>query len=187
MIGATALSLIFSTNTSRSKAGLKPVGSASFCGAGDDAMCSIRREKVDKSDDHVFEHGAKSSVLLLIAVLASSAFSVSVHLETDTEQVVAVETYVILRDPLEKQTRVSTRRSQNEIEGWVPPFITRFRASGSPYEIEIIDSSGNKISRTNGQTRNWKLISIFPQPAQMNGFDQLFKNGLRIQFELSEV
>ena len=85
---------------------------------------------------------AKSSVLLLIAMLASSAFSVS-EPQTDTEQDVAVETY----DPpvpLEKENPRYPREALKQgIEGWVTLHYM-VSPSGSPYEVEVVDSSGNK-------------------------------------------
>ena len=83
----------------------------------------------------------KSSVLLLIAMLASSAFSIS-ETDTDTEQEVAVETY----DPpvpLEKENaRYPQEAVTQGIEGWVTLHYM-VSPSGSPYEIEVVDSSGN--------------------------------------------
>ena len=124
---------------------------------------------------------AKSSVLLLIAVLASSAFSVS-EPETDTEQDVAVEIY----DPpvpLEKRNPSYPRDALRAgIEGWV---TLHYMVSplGSPYDIEVVDSSGNK-SLERAAKRAAKKYQY--EPAQMNGSPIDAGTATRITFSFAE-
>ena len=123
---------------------------------------------------------AKSSVLLLIAMLASSAFSVS-EPQTDTEQDVAVETY----DPpvpLEKENPRYPREALKQgIEGWVTLHYM-VSPSGSPYEVEVVDSSGNK-SLERAAKRAAKKYQY--EPAQMNGSPIDAGAATRIIFALS--
>ncbi len=125
---------------------------------------------------------AKSSVLLLIAMLASSAFSINeTETDTDTEQEVAVETY----DPpvpLEKENPRYPREALKQgIEGWVTLHYM-VSPSGSPYEIEIVDSSGNK-SLEQAAKRAAKKYQY--EPAQMNGSPIDAGAATRIIFALS--
>ena len=123
---------------------------------------------------------AKSSVLLLIAMLASSAFSIN-ETDTDTEQEVAVETYDPPA-PLEKENPKYPREAVTQgIEGWVTLHYM-VSPSGSPYEIEIVDSSGNK-SLEQAAKRAAKKYQY--EPAQMNGSPIDAGAATRIQFQLS--
>ena len=122
----------------------------------------------------------KSSVLLLVTMLASSGFSVT-EPETDTEQEVAVETY----DPpvpLEKENPRYPREAVKQgIEGWVTLHYM-VSPSGTPYEIEIVDSSGNK-SLEQAAKRAAKKYQY--EPAQMNGSPIDAGAATRIIFALS--
>lgn len=123
---------------------------------------------------------AKSYVLLLIAMLGSSAFSVS-EPQTDTEQDVAVETY----DPpvpLEKENPNYPRDAQLAgIEGWVTLHYM-VSPSGNPYEIEVVDSSGNR-SLERAARRAAKKYQY--DPAQLNGTPIDAGAATRITFALS--
>ena len=122
----------------------------------------------------------KSSVLLLITMLASSGFSVT-EPETDTEQEVAVETYNP-PVPLEKENPRYPREAVKQgIEGWVTLHYM-VSPSGSPYEIEIVDSSGNK-SLEQAAKRAAKKFQY--EPAQMNGSPIDAGAATRIQFQFS--
>ncbi len=124
---------------------------------------------------------AKFSMLLLIAMLASLAFSVS-EPETDTQQVVAVETY----DPpvpIEKENpRYPLDALRKEIEGWVTLYYM-VSPSGSPYEIEVVDSSGNK-SLERAAKRAVKKYQY--EPAQMNGSPIDAGTATRVTFSFAE-
>ena len=122
----------------------------------------------------------KSSVLLLVTMLASSGFSVT-EPETDTEQEVAVETYNP-PVPLEKENPRYPREAVKQgIEGWVTLHYM-VSPSGSPYEIEIVDSSGNK-SLEQAAKRAAKKFKY--EPAQMNGSPIDAGAATRIQFQFS--
>lgn len=124
---------------------------------------------------------AKSSVLVLIAMLASSAFSVS-EPQTDTEQDVAVETY----DPpvpLEKEKpRYPQEALTQGIEGWVTLHYM-VSPSGSPYEVEVVDSSGNK-SLERAAKRAAKKYQY--EPAELNGSPIDAGAATRITFSFAE-
>ena len=103
----------------------------------------------------------KSSVLLLITMLALSAFSVS-EPETDTDQEIAVETY----DPPVpwKKRQISAGSRNTGYREWVTLHYM-VSPSGSPYEIEVVDSSGNRSLERAAITRS-KKVSIRACPTE---------------------
>ena len=124
--------------------------------------------------------GAKSSVLLLSASLVTSAFS-ALDASTDTRQVVTVETYdppVPLKKENPRYPQDALRRG---IEGWVTLHYM-VSPSGSPYEIEVVDSSGNKSLERAAKRAAAKYQY---EPAELNGSPIDAGTATRIQFEVS--
>ena len=124
---------------------------------------------------------ANSFVPLLTAVLVMSAFATS-ESDTDTRQNVAIETYDP-PEPLDKETpRYPLDARRDGIEGWVTLHYM-VSPSGSPYEIEVVDSSGNKSLEREAKRAAKKYQY---EPARLNGLPIDAGASTRITFSFVE-